>query len=1073
MSTKKYTDYIDEMLLVVQANIEYLKKNGSSQIRIKNGTLVNVSGESFVYQFELDVLQEVDVEADVEIRVQGQSVGGKVIALTDNTIDLRIESNLGEKISEAVLLISSYFLLEKLVDRLEKVKDGSVEHADAAEKLLGIIPGSTSLDEEYKLPLRELPLNDSQEFALRRCLGSEVSFIWGPPGTGKSETIGNIVEGFLSKNLSVLLIAHTNKATDGAMKKVVKLLENSKDYKEGKFVREGQLKNIDPWLHNKNVIPDRIFETRSAPIRAEINAIQSRINELNSGIVKHEEYLQKAKDLEKCEQELSRLNQVFGSKKEEKETLESKIQESQIILKEIAQRIETFQGSSFIGKLFSGTNLESLTKEKVAILKKIDECEQGIDLTNKDIWSVEAKITSASIKTDESRIALSSCGVIDMNPSLFKATKKDIKNLKEQLKALNEQMLGLSDDLIKDAKVVATTLTRSYMSKSILDRKYDCVILDEASMAPLPAVICAVGLAQKKAVLVGDFFQLPPIAKHNVDIAEKSPEEAEKETILVNKWLKRDVFDFVGITEDIKSGRVPADWLVQLKEQFRMHPDISALINELVYQYYNSEFKLKDGDSTSGYGKRLLSSEPLSNAHLGVYDTSNLGSIVSKADSGSIYNITHALLAITLAKQAITSGYTRIGIISAYRAQINLINKMLKDEMPDHQKEIVADTVHRFQGDEREIIIFDVTTPKKRTMYDDGNDGGDDMKLLNVAFSRAEQKCLIIADVSAINKDHSSSSLVKRAIAHCVNHDRPTIDCKHLLEQYSADDKTEEWLSKINGVEEIIKDIENGSLFDETDFYPNFMRDLFQAKQEVIINSPFITSYRSEKMRPILTHLLKKNIRIFIITRPPEEHKDAMREQSLKELSEFEKMGVIVIPLMGNIHQKFSIIDREILWDGSLNILSQRDSVEIMRRYVGNAAVEQLMTFLRLDKNIGEMGKNNLKRCETCKSPGAWYWRKKMRFGNFWTFCLAGMHGVGKKPKTKADVEKKKVKRKEARSVIELNDNGTPVCPQHKILTVQKDGYWGPYWSCPKVKECDYRISDQKVKKFQNQPTLV
>jgi hypothetical protein len=198
--------------------------------------------------------------------------------------------------------------------------------------------------------------------------------------------------------------------------------------------------------------------------------------------------------------------------------------------------------------LFSGTNLESLTKEKVAILKKIDECEQGIDLTNKDIWSVEAKITSASIKTDESRIALSSCGVIDMNPSLFKATKKDIKNLKEQLKALNEQMLGLSDDLIKDAKVVATTLTRSYMSKSILDRKYDCVILDEASMAPLPAVICAVGLAQKKAVLVGDFFQLPPIAKHNVDIAEKSPEEAEKETILVNKWLKRDVFDFVVLT---------------------------------------------------------------------------------------------------------------------------------------------------------------------------------------------------------------------------------------------------------------------------------------------------------------------------------------------------------------------------------------------------------------------------------------------------------------------------------------------------------------------------------------------
>ena len=54
----------------------------------------------------------------------------------------------------------------------------------------------------------------------------------------------------------------------------------------------------------------------------------------------------------------------------------------------------------------------------------------------------------------------------------------------------------------------------SYSNKKILSREYDCVILDEASMAPLPAIYSAASIAKKKVVLVGDFFQLPPIAKH-------------------------------------------------------------------------------------------------------------------------------------------------------------------------------------------------------------------------------------------------------------------------------------------------------------------------------------------------------------------------------------------------------------------------------------------------------------------------------------------------------------------------------------------------------------------------------
>lgn len=1064
MASREYTQCIDEMLLAVQANIEFLKKQGSSQVKIRNGSLINVSGDFFVYQFELEALQEIDPGTDVEIRVHGQSINGRIVAVSDCHIDIQLESNLGEKISEAILLISNYYLLEKLSERLKLIKDEKDINSEVAEKILKIQSTTVTSDEEYKIPDREKKLNPSQEKAVRRCLGSDVTFVWGPPGTGKSMTIATIVEGFLAKNLSVLLISHTNKATDGAMVKVVEHLEDTTDYEEGKIIREGKIASIDKKLHNTNVIPENIQAKRGLPIKEEMNAVLAKITSLNSEISKVENYTKKLKLLEKHQQERERLASLFESKKGEKMLLINKKENCALKIREIDAQTLNFQEKNIFGRLFSGTSLSKLTDEKISTRRTQDECDDKIGLINNEIWKIESKFVSIVSKIETNKKDIATLGEINVDFAFIEKNKTEVKHLNEQYKILNDKLLNLGNDSIKEAKVVATTLTRSYMSKIILDRTYDCLIIDESSMAPLPAIICAASLAQKKAVLVGDFFQLPPIAKHNVNASEKTPEEAEKEKALVNKWLKKDIFDFVGITEDIKNGKMPEEWLVQLKEQFRMHPDISTLVNKIVYEYFNPAFGLEDGEETSGYGKENLHKEPLSNAHLGIFDTGKVGAIPSKTDSGSIYNITHAMLIINLAKQAVTSGYKKIGIISAYRAQVNLIQKMLKDEIPESLDKIATDTIHRFQGDEKEIIIFDVTTPKTKTMYDDGSDGGDDMKLLNVAFSRAREKCIIIADVPAIKKSHSATSLVRKAIDHCEAQGSPIIDCENILHTFAADDRTEEWLAKINKVEDILGDIENAKLFSDSDFYPNFIGDILKAKSEIIINSPFITTYRSDKLKPIFQHLLHKGIRIFVITKPPEEHKDNMKEQSLKELKEFEKMGIVVIPLMG-IHQKFSIIDRKILWDGSLNILSQRDSEEIMRRYEGKGAVDQYITFMRLDKNIGEMGKNYLKRCEVCKEPGAWYWKKKLRFGNYWTFCLVGIHGVGKKPKTKKEKENKIKVRSEIRNVINLDENGTPICPKHNILTIKKDGYWGPYWSCPKFKECDYQISDTKVTK--------
>ncbi len=61
-------------------------------------------------------------------------------------------------------------------------------------------------------------------------------------------------------------------------------------------------------------------------------------------------------------------------------------------------------------------------------------------------------------------------------------------------------------------------------------------------------------------------------------------------------------------------------------------------------------------------------------------------------------------------------------------------------------------------------------------------------------------------------------------------------------------------------------------------------------------------------------------------------------------------MGVQVLLCSGNHHRKLAIIDRKILWEGSLNILSQVRSREIMRRIEGKELAIQMFKFLRLEK---------------------------------------------------------------------------------------------------------------------------
>jgi hypothetical protein len=77
-----------------------------------------------------------------------------------------------------------------------------------------------------------------------------------------------------------------------------------------------------------------------------------------------------------------------------------------------------------------------------------------------------------------------------------------------------------------------------------------------------------------------------------------------------------------------------------------------------------------------------------------------------------------------------------------------------------------------------------------------------------------------------------------------------------------------------------------------------------------------------------------------------------MKRQSEEAIRRLETMGIHVIVNSEYSHRKLAIIDRTILWEGSLNILSQTYSKEIMRRIESEAQAKECFKFIDLGKYI-------------------------------------------------------------------------------------------------------------------------
>lgn len=145
---------------------------------------------------------------------------------------------------------------------------------------------------------------------------------------------------------------------------------------------------------------------------------------------------------------------------------------------------------------------------------------------------------------------------------------------------------------------------------------------------------------------------------------------------------------------------------------------------------------------------------------------------------------------------------------------------------------------------------------------------------------------------------------------------------------------------------------EDTGLYDQDSFYGVFLKDITHARKRVVIESPFMTTRRVRQLTPVFSKLVRRGVKVIINTKPSEEHDTLLQDMSREGVRILQGIGVQVLMTVGH-HRKLAIIDNTILWEGSLNILSQNDSCEMMRRIYSEDAIKQMLRFLHLDRFYG------------------------------------------------------------------------------------------------------------------------
>ncbi|HFN5637592.1 TPA: AAA domain-containing protein [Escherichia coli] len=451
--------------------------------------------------------------------------------------------------------------------------------------------------------------------------------------------------------------------------------------------------------------------------------------------------------------------------------------------------------------------------------------------------------------------------------------------------------------------------------KSYLYDFADLLIVDEAGQV-LPEVAAASFALAKKALVIGDTEQLPPIwsIAPAIDVgnmlAEKILSGSTQEEITEKYTAIAD------LGKSAASGSVMK--IAQFASRYQYDPELAR--GMYLYEHRRCYDNIIGYCNTLCYHGKLLPKRGREESNLmpemGYLHIDGKGELAS---SGSRYNLLEAeTIAVWLAEnqQNIEAHYGKslhevVGIVTPFSAQVSTIKQVLGKQgisTGANEKSLTVGTVHSLQGAERAIVIFSPVYSK----HEDGGFIDSDNSMLNVAVSRAKDSFLVFGDMDLFEVQPASSprGLLAKYLFESEKN-ALSFDYKERKDLKTAGTK----IYTLHGVEQ----------------HDNFLNQTFEnTSKHITIVSPWLTWQRLEQTGFLdsMIAACSRGINVTIVTDRSynTEHNDfEMRKEKQQNFkAALEKLNALGIAtkLVNRVHSKIVIGDDGLLCVGSFNWFS-------------------------------------------------------------------------------------------------------------------------------------------------------
>jgi superfamily I DNA and/or RNA helicase len=260
--------------------------------------------------------------------------------------------------------------------------------------------------------------------------------------------------------------------------------------------------------------------------------------------------------------------------------------------------------------------------------------------------------------------------------------------------------------------------------------KWDYIIVDEASMIPLVNIIYPLyKKTPKKFIIAGDPFQIEPITT-------------------VDAWKNENIYTMVKLNSFTKPTTVPYQYNVELlTTQYRSIPEIGEVFSRFAYDGVLKHYRSTNSQRSLPIGD-FIDVKPL---NIIKFPVSKYESIYrpKRLQGKSAYQVYSALFAFEFVKYLSSlielvneNEKFCIGLIAPYRAQSDLIDKLMTSILLPKNIDVQVGTIHGFQGDECDIVIVLFNPPPSITTHKDMF--LNKLNIVNVSISRAKDYLFVL-----------------------------------------------------------------------------------------------------------------------------------------------------------------------------------------------------------------------------------------------------------------------------------------------------------------------------------------